>query len=343
LCQPSRFPRIPAAFVPAAPDASRAFHSLPPHATCPPIFHGEAPIFRHIQHFPTAEQARTAEQANSSDHRRATVRYNPRLPGARFQPVDRPSSRGHGDVDAVHLARLRVRAVHLPRRGLDSVLLSRAVPPPERAVHHVAGDGPGGAGGGTGAHVQRSLPYVPGPADSSGLLQAQQLFQKDSNIITPESLATVKAAIANSDKDKKAAAEATKKAVPRKAAGQSWEDPTLADWPENDFRLFCGDLGNEVNDDVLTKAFSKYPSFNMARVIRDKWTGKTKGYGFVSFANASDLAAALKEMNGKYVGNRPIKLRKSTWKNRIDFEALEKAKTQPQKKIKVQKRSVLHK
>lgn len=57
------------------------------------------------------------------------------------------------------------------------------------------------------------------------------MFQKDSNIITPEALATVKAAIANSEKDKKV--EATKKAVPRKAAGQSWEDPTLADWPES--------------------------------------------------------------------------------------------------------------
>lgn len=34
--------------------------------------------------------------------------------------------------------------------------------------------------------------------------------------------------------------------------------------------------------------------------MRDKWTGKTKGYGFVSFANASDLAAAMKEMNGAY-------------------------------------------
>lgn len=171
--------------------------------------------------------------------------------------------------------------------------------------------------------------------------QAHQLFQKDSQIISPEALATVKAAIADSEIEKKV--EANRKAVPRKAAGQSWEDPTLADWPENDFRLFCGDLGNEVNDDVLTKAFSKYPSFNMARVIRDKSTGKTKGYGFVSFANASDLAAALKEMNGKYVGNRPIKLRKSTWKNRIDYEALHKLKTGPQKKLKAQKRSVLHK
>lgn len=111
----------------------------------------------------------------------------------------------------------------------------------------------------------------------------------------------------------------------------------------DDFRLFCGDLGNEVNDDVLTKAFSRYSSFNMARVIRDKSTGKTKGYGFASFANSSDLAAALKEMNGKYVGNRPIKLRKSTWKNRIDYETLQQPKARPQKKLKTQKRSVLHK
>lgn len=36
----------------------------------------------------------------------------------------------------------------------------------------------------------------------------------------------------------------------------------------------------------------------MSQVVRDKRTGKTKGYGFVSFANALDLAAALKEMNG---------------------------------------------
>lgn len=34
-------------------------------------------------------------------------------------------------------------------------------------------------------------------------------------------------------------------------------------------------------------------------MVRDKRTGKTKGYGFVSFANPSDLAAAVKEMNGR--------------------------------------------
>ncbi|KAA3486428.1 RNA-binding protein 42 [Gossypium australe] len=190
--------------------------------------------------------------------------------------------------------------------------------------------------------------------------QAQQLFQRDAQIVTPEALESVKAALASSETEHKA--ETKKKAIPRKAAGQSWEDPTLAEWPENDFRLFCGDLGNEVNDDVLSKAFARFPSFNMARVsfqsymifaqgccmsvfkvVRDKRTGKTKGYGFVSFANPSDLAAALKEMNGKYVGNRPIKLRKSNWKERIDYDALQRQKNQNHKKPKLQKKGILHK
>ncbi|XVE62730.1 hypothetical protein DITRI_Ditri06bG0142800 [Diplodiscus trichospermus] len=171
--------------------------------------------------------------------------------------------------------------------------------------------------------------------------QAQQLFQRDAQIVTPEALESVKAALASSEIEHKA--ETKKKAVPRKAAGQSWEDPTLAEWPENDFRLFCGDLGNEVNDDVLSKAFARFPSFNMARVVRDKRTGKTKGFGFVSFANPTDLAAALKEMNGKYVGNRPIKLRKSNWKERTDYEALGRHKNHNQKRPKPQKKGILHK
>ncbi|KAL9379229.1 hypothetical protein Peur_027711 [Populus x canadensis] len=171
--------------------------------------------------------------------------------------------------------------------------------------------------------------------------QAQQLFQRDAQTITPEALEGVKAALASSEIEHKA--ETKKKAVPRKAAGLTWEDPTLAEWPENDYRVFCGDLGNEVNDDVLSKAFSRFPSFNLARVVRDKRSGKTKGYGFVSFANPTDLAAALKEMNGKYVGNRPIKLRKSNWKERTDYGALDRHKNHNHKKPKLSKKSILHK
>lgn len=114
---------------------------------------------------------------------------------------------------------------------------------------------------------------------------------------------------------KKGKSEKVKKCI-RTAAGSSWEDSSLLEWELDDFRIFCGDLGNEVNDDILARAFSRYPSFLKAKVVRDKRTGKTKGYGFVSFKDPNDYVRAMREMNGKYVGSRPIKLRKSTWKDR---------------------------
>lgn len=67
----------------------------------------------------------------------------------------------------------------------------------------------------------------------------------------------------------------------------------------DDFRIFVGDLGNDVNDDLLARTFSKYPSFLKAKVIRDKWTKKAKGYGFVSFKDPHDFMQAMREMNGK--------------------------------------------
>ena len=64
------------------------------------------------------------------------------------------------------------------------------------------------------------------------------------------------------------------------------------------YRIFCGDLGNDVNDDTLAKLFSRYSSFQKAKVVRDKWTKKTKGYGFVSFKDPHDYMQAMKEING---------------------------------------------
>ena len=48
------------------------------------------------------------------------------------------------------------------------------------------------------------------------------------------------------------------------------------------------------------------------------------GFGFVSFTDPIEGAKALREMDGKYVGNRPCKLRKSNWEERTNEQALGK-------------------
>jgi RNA recognition motif-containing protein len=101
----------------------------------------------------------------------------------------------------------------------------------------------------------------------------------------------------------------------RTVAGDVWDDPSMADWNPNDFRLFVGNIGNEVTDITLRETFSVYPTFDRARVVRDK-SGKTKGFGFVSFLEAKDFLRAMKEWNGQYIGNRPCMLKRSTWDER---------------------------
>lgn len=85
--------------------------------------------------------------------------------------------------------------------------------------------------------------------------QAQQLFQRDAQTITPEALEGVKAALASSEIEHKA--ETKKKAVPRKAAGLTWEDPTLAEWPESMLTQSCFfELFNKVN--ILIKCLFRW-------------------------------------------------------------------------------------
>lgn len=60
-----------------------------------------------------------------------------------------------------------------------------------------------------------------------------------------------------------------------------------------------GDLGNDVSDATLSQAFQKYPSFSKARVVRKKSDSKSKGYGFVAFADPEDFLKAWKEMDGE--------------------------------------------
>jgi len=102
------------------------------------------------------------------------------------------------------------------------------------------------------------------------------------------------------------------KTVVRSGGGTQWTDSSLLEWDPAHFRLFVGNLAGEVTDDVLHKAFSKWSSVQKARVIRDKRTNKSKGYGFVSFSDGDDFFQAARDMQGKYIGSHPVLLRRST-------------------------------
>lgn len=108
-----------------------------------------------------------------------------------------------------------------------------------------------------------------------------------------------------------------KKTVARQGGGKKWTDDTLVEWDPSHLRLFVGNLAGETTDESLLKAFARWKSVQKARVIRDKRTTKSKGYGFVSFSDADDFFQAAKEMNGKYIQSHPVVIRKANTEIKI--------------------------
>lgn len=95
--------------------------------------------------------------------------------------------------------------------------------------------------------------------------------------------------------------------------GKRWYDRTLADWNPSHFRLFVGNIGEDVTEKLLVETFIKYGSLSKVKIPRVYRQGEevNKGYAFISFANPDDYLRCYKEMNGKYVGNKPIVLQRA--------------------------------
>ncbi|CAN1287406.1 Oligouridylate-binding protein 1B [Linum perenne] len=62
------------------------------------------------------------------------------------------------------------------------------------------------------------------------------------------------------------------------------------------FNIFVGDLSPEVTDATLFACFSVYPSCSDARVMWDQKTGRSRGFGFVSFRNQQDAQSAINDL-----------------------------------------------
>lgn len=103
----------------------------------------------------------------------------------------------------------------------------------------------------------------------------------------------------------------TGKTVKRTGGGKTWEDTSLLEWDPKHFRLFVGNLGPDANDELLQSAFCQFKTLRKVKVPTDNKTGQNKGYGFVAFESADDYFQAFKQMNGKYVGQHPVHLKRA--------------------------------
>jgi RNA recognition motif-containing protein len=73
-------------------------------------------------------------------------------------------------------------------------------------------------------------------------------------------------------------------------------------------KLFVGGLSRDVNDDDLLKAFESFGKIDSATVVKDKFTGESRGFGFVEMPTDSEAQAAINGLNEKELKGRAIKV-----------------------------------
>ena len=72
-------------------------------------------------------------------------------------------------------------------------------------------------------------------------------------------------------------------------------------------RIYVGNLPWSTTDEELQETFAKFGAVNSAVVIKDRETGRSRGFGFVEM-DGSDADKAIEEMNGQNMGSRPLRV-----------------------------------
>lgn len=71
-------------------------------------------------------------------------------------------------------------------------------------------------------------------------------------------------------------------------------------------KLYVGNLPYTVRDDDLQQAFSAYGNVNSAKVMMERDTGRSKGFGFVEMGSDAEAQSAIEGMNGQSLGGRSL-------------------------------------
>jgi len=70
--------------------------------------------------------------------------------------------------------------------------------------------------------------------------------------------------------------------------------------------IYVGNLSREVTEDDLRQAFEAHGQVETANVIKDRFTGESRGFGFVEMPSKSEAEAAISELNGTDLKGRSI-------------------------------------
>jgi len=80
--------------------------------------------------------------------------------------------------------------------------------------------------------------------------------------------------------------------------------------------IFVGNLNYGITEEDLREIFEEYGELSSVKLISDKFTGKSKGFGFVEMADADEAKKAIEELNGAEVEGRTMVVNESIEKKR---------------------------
>ena len=83
-------------------------------------------------------------------------------------------------------------------------------------------------------------------------------------------------------------------------------------------KVFVGSLSFNTTDSELEAAFARFGAITEAKVIMDRVTGRSRGFGFVTFEDEAAARTAIAEMNGTSLGGRTLTVNEAEDKKRDD-------------------------
>jgi cold-inducible RNA-binding protein len=75
--------------------------------------------------------------------------------------------------------------------------------------------------------------------------------------------------------------------------------------------IYIGNISYSMKEEELADFFKDFGTVKSVKIITDKYSGRSKGYGFVEMDDEADCDAAIEALNGKEIGGRNIKVNKA--------------------------------